>query len=196
MRKNILVVLDVRNNKILIMGLGKRIGDMAQRTKIESDNTIPKPRKRRKPMSDEQKAAAAERLAIAREKRLKENPPEYKSVHPDVLARPDTDPWNHKNVKKWIKTQRELLATERKNVRQNVKGAIAKMKSHEGYVSNMERYLKTGIWLDLFWGEYQEKRCRSVCHVMAYHPDGTPKRTVGTWYPDIGCEWTKELEND
>jgi hypothetical protein len=31
---------------------------------------------------------------------------------------------------------------------------------------------------------------------MAYHPDGTPKRSVGTWYPDIRMEWTKEMENE
>ena len=40
---------------------------MARRAKVETDSTLPKPRKRRKPMSAEQKAAAAERLAIARE---------------------------------------------------------------------------------------------------------------------------------
>ena len=43
-------------------------------------------RKPRKPMTAEQKAAAAERLRIAREKRMKENPPQYKNIHPDVLA--------------------------------------------------------------------------------------------------------------
>ena len=39
---------------------------MARRAKVETNSTLPKPRKRRKPMSAEQKAAAAERLAIAR----------------------------------------------------------------------------------------------------------------------------------
>ena len=47
---------------------------MARRNiRVESDTTIPKQKKRRKPMSEEQKVAAAERLAKAREKRLKEN---------------------------------------------------------------------------------------------------------------------------
>ena len=36
---------------------------------------VKKVRKKRKPMSPEQRAAAAERLAKAREKRMKENPP-------------------------------------------------------------------------------------------------------------------------
>lgn len=168
---------------------------MARRAKVETNSTLPKTRKRRKPMSDEQKAAAAERLAKAREKRLKENPPEYKSIHPDVLARPDTDPWNHKTVKKWIKTQKELAASEKRNVRQNVKGALAKLKSHEGYIRNLETYLRTGTWIDMFWGEYQEKKVKQVCLVMAYHPDGTPKRSVGVWYPDVG-EWTREMEEE
>ena len=72
-----------------------------------------KVRKRRKPMSEEQRAAAAERLAIAREKRLRENPPKYKNVHPSVLAKPDDDTFSLKNVRQWIKTQKELLKKHR-----------------------------------------------------------------------------------
>lgn len=170
---------------------------MARRNvKIESDTTLPKPRKRRKPMSEEQKKAAAERLAKAREKRLKENPPEYKSIHPSVLAREEDDPWHHKKVKEWIKTQKGLLSAEKANKRANVKGAVAKVASIEGYIRNMERYLRDGVWLDLFWGEYQQHKTRNVCLVMAYNPDGTPKRNVGTWYPDIGCEWTREMDEE
>ena len=47
---------------------------MARAVNIESDKTLPKKRKTRKPMSAEQKKAAGERLAIAREKRLAANP--------------------------------------------------------------------------------------------------------------------------
>ena len=169
---------------------------MARRAKVETDSTLPKPRKRRKPMTAEQKAAAAERLAKAREKRLRENPPEYKSIHPDVLAKGDDHAWSHKNVKQWIKTQKELLSVEKRNARANMKGALARATQHEGYIRNMETYLRTGVWLDLFWGEHQNKRVRNVCLVMAYHPDGTPKRNVGTYYPDIGCEWTREMEEE
>jgi len=169
---------------------------MARRARVETDSTIPKKRKYRKPMTPEQKAAAAERLAKAREKRLRENPPEYKSIHPTVLEKGDDHAWSHKKVKAWIKTQKELLSVEKRNVRANVKGAIAKAARHEGYIRNMETYLRTGVWLDLFWGEHQNKKVRSICLVMAYHPDGTPKRNVGTYYPDIGCEWTREMEEE
>ena len=44
---------------------------------VQTDNSdwqAPKKRKSRKPMSDEQKAAASERLAKAREKRKEKNP--------------------------------------------------------------------------------------------------------------------------
>ena len=29
---------------------------------------------------------------------------------------------------------------------------------------------------------------------MAYHADGTPKRSVGVFYPDINMVWTKNLD--
>ena len=147
-------------------------------------------------MSAEQKSAAAERLALAREKRLKENPPEYKSIHPSVLEKGDDHAWSHKKVKEWIKTQKGLLSAEKANKRANVKGAIAKVAQIEGYIRNLETYLRTGTYTDMFWGEYQQNRVKTVCLVMAYNPDGTPKRNVGTWYPDIGCEWTKEMEEE
>ena len=169
---------------------------MARRAKVETDSTLPKQRKRRKPMSPEQKAAAAERLAIAREKRAKENPPEYKSVHPDVLAKGDEHAWSHINVKKWIKTQKELLTIARGDVRRKIKGAEARVSSISGYIRNLELYLRSGTYIDMFWGEHQQNKCKTVCLVMAYNPDGSPKRNVGTWYPDIGCTWTKEMENE
>jgi hypothetical protein len=169
---------------------------MARRAKVETDSTLPKTRKRRKPMTPEQKKAAGDRLAKARAERLAKNPPKYKNIHPDVLARGDDDPWNHNNVKKWIKTQKELVSIARSDVRRKVKGAEARLASAEGYIRNMERYLRDGIWLDIFWGEHGQNKTRTVCLVMAYNKDGTPKRNVGTWYPDIRDTWTKEMEKE
>ena len=122
------------------------------KARVENDSKI-KTRKRRKPMSAEQKSAAAERLALAREKRLKENPPEYKSIHPSVLEKGDDHAWSHKKVKEWIKTQKGLLSAEKANKRANVKGAIAKVAQIEGYIRNLETYLRTGTYMDMFWGE-------------------------------------------
>ena len=68
--------------------------------------------KKRK-MTEEQKIAAAERLREAREKRLRENPPKYANIHPEVLAKPDDHPLSRKNVVSWIKTQKSLALLRR-----------------------------------------------------------------------------------
>lgn len=115
-------------------------------------------RKRRKQMSEEQRQQAAERLAVAREKRMKNNPPAYKTVHPNVVALDENHPLSLKNVRKWIRTQRDMLQAVRKSVRQDVKGAIAREASIEGYIKHCEDYLRNGVWCDLFYGEYQERK--------------------------------------
>ena len=114
----------------------------------------------RRKMTEEQKAAAAKRLKVAREKRLRENPPKYANVHPTVLAKPDEHPFSRKRVVQWVKTQKSLLSAERGNVRRNVKGAIAKVASHQGYIRHMETYLRGGDWIDDCYGEYMEKRIK------------------------------------
>lgn len=123
-------------------------------------NTVKKFKKPRKPMSVEQRIAATERLAKAREKRLKENPPQYKNIATEVLNLPDDHVLCLKNIRMWIKTQKELLTVERRSVRDNIKGAIARVASIEGYIRNCEYYLKHGDWCDDFYGEYQEKRVK------------------------------------
>ena len=123
-------------------------------------NTVKKFKKPRKPMSVEQRIAATERLAKAREKRLRENPPQYKNIAKEVINLPDDHILCLKNIRKWIKTQKELLTVERKAVRDNIKGEISRAASIEGYIRNCEYYLKHGDWCDDFYGEYQEKRVR------------------------------------
>lgn len=167
---------------------------MARRAKVETDSY--KPRKRRKPMTPEQKAAAAERLAAAREKRAKTNPPKYTNIHPSVVAKPEDDAMSMKNVQKWIKTQKELLSIARSDVRRKIKGAEARVASHEGYIRNLQRYLRDGDYCDDFYGEHQQNKVKWRVVTMAYNPDGTPKRNVGCWYPDIQCTWTKEMEDE
>ena len=77
-----------------------------------------------------------------------------------VIAKPDDHPLSRKNVVSWIKTQKSLASAEKGNMRRNVKGAIAKYWSHQGYVRHCEYYLKHGDWVDDFYGEYQERRVR------------------------------------
>lgn len=160
---------------------------MAERKKI---------RRARKPMSPEQKEAAVARLAKAREERAKNNPPEYKSIHQSVLDRSDEDPLNMKNVKQWIKTQRELLAVAKAEERKKVAGSIAKLRGIQGYIRNMESYLRTGDWSNLYYGEYEDQLMKNICVRMAYDEEGYPKRSVHTYYADIGAEWTHEMDKE
>ena len=114
-------------------------------------------------MSDEQKAAASERLAIAREKRLRENPPEYKNIHQNVLSKPDDHMFSFKKVKQWIKTQKEVASdSERQSRRASVESKLrvkeaAKAKYARAYVREMKHYLEHGDWVSNTYGEYQEK---------------------------------------
>ncbi len=116
----------------------------------------------RRKMTEEQKAAAAERLRVAREKRLRENPPKYANIHSSVLEKSDDHPLSRKNVVQWIKTQKSLLASERGNVRRKVKGAEAKVADHTAYIRHCEWYLRNGDWIDDRYGEYQEKKTKWI----------------------------------
>jgi hypothetical protein len=167
--------------------------------KVKTDNSAwkePKVRKKRKPMTEEQRQASAKRLEKARAARAKKNPNYGMSgIHPTLRNLSEDHPAHPNKVKKWIKTQKELASTERAAVRQKVKGSIAKLASHDGYIRAMNRYLRDGDWTDMFYGEYQEKKVTYRCTAMAYNKDGNPKRDVNTYYPDIGMVYTQEMIN-
>jgi len=153
-------------------------------------------RKARKPMSPEQKEAAAKRLAEARAKRQAANPPQYKNIHHTVRDLDDDHALSMKNVKEWIKTQKEIASTQRAAVKANVKGALARLAQTEGYIRYMQSYLQDGIWRDSHYGEHREMRMGYYCVQNAYDENGEPKRTIGIWYQDLGGEWTYEMEQE
>ena len=134
---------------------------MARKKIIASTNNngwvAPKPRKRRKPMTAAQRVAAAERLEKARAMKA---PAQNQSIHPEVLAKPDDHFLSVKNVRSWIKSSKEQLSSFKSEMRRDVKGAKAKVYSKEGYIRNMQHYLKHGDWIDDFYGEYEEKKVR------------------------------------
>ena len=175
---------------------------MVKKIKVQTDNSkwvAPKRKKKRKPMSEEQKAAAVERLAKAREKKAAADPSYGKSgVHESLWDLPKDHQLHPDKIKVWIKTQTDLARAERAQVKQNVKGAIAKLADHEGYVRHMKSYLKHGDWTDMFSGEYQEKKIRGRCVALGYYwtgpKKGIAKRDVGTFYPDLGMVWEQGME--
>ena len=114
-------------------------------------------KRRRKPMTPEQRAAAAERLAKAREAK---GPAQHQNIHPEVLARPDEYFLSVKKVRSWLKSSKEQLTALRGDMRRDVKGAKAKYYSKQGYIRHMQHYLKHGDWIDDFYGEYEEKKIK------------------------------------
>ena len=171
-----------------------------RKIQVETDNSnwqAPKVRKTRKPMTEEQRAAAAKRLEKAREKRAEKNPDYGQSgIHPTLRDLPDEHPAHPKKVKVWIKTQKALASAERAGVRQGIKGAYARQCMHEAYVRSMVKYLRDGDWVDNFFGEHQEKRIKWRCVALAYEKDGNPKRDIGTYYPDMGMVYTEDERNE
>jgi len=153
----------------------------------------------RRKMTEEQRAAAAERLAKARAKRLKDNPPQFKSIHPNALNRPEDDPFYFRKVQQWIKTQKEELAIARSSLRKKEKGAEGRVARIQGYINNLNKYLSTGDYVDMFYGEHQQNKIRYRCLVPSYHADGTPKYSYGVFYQDLGYTYTgldPELEEE
>ena len=111
-------------------------------------------RKKRK-LTEEQRDALRERLEKAR---AAKGEPEYKTVHPSVVALPDDHPLSIKSCREYIKTQKSLMSKYKSEIRNDIKSAKAKYHQCESYIRNIQSYLKTGTWVDLFYGELQQYR--------------------------------------
>lgn len=147
----------------------------------------------RKPMTEEQRVAASERLAAAREARGHDG---SKSVHPLLLEMDDDSPIHWKKVRVWVKEiTTELNSKKAQRLSKDVKERL-EYQTLSTYLANLKRYLDSSIWLDARYGRHQEGKMGTVVHAIAYYPSGRPKRVVGWFYKDIG-EYTLEMkEND
>ena len=102
-----------------------------------------------------------ERMAALRAKR---KPPKLKGVHPSVLALPDDNTFSHKNIKKWIETQQGIakaagMIERSRNRDVPQKERDKKMRERyaaQGYITSMQRYLRTGDWDNMYFGEYED----------------------------------------
>ena len=155
-----------------------------------------KVRKKRKPMSEEQRLQAVERLAKARAARQAASPSQPKNVCQEVLDLDDEHFLSYKKVRDWIKANQELLKEARAEARRQVKGADAEAKSLEAYIRNMNRYLRDGDWVDNFYGEHMNNTIKWRCVQPAYDDDGNIKRSHGVFYMDLGYRWGHEPEGD
>ena len=102
-----------------------------------------------------------ERMA---ELRAKKKPPKRVGVHSSVLELPDDHMLSYKKVKQWIETQEgkargagqteRSKSTEMSNKKRNE--AMRQRMDAQGYIRSMKRYLKTGDWDNLYYGEHEQ----------------------------------------
>ena len=155
------------------------------------------PIKKKRKLSEEAREKLRIRLATMR---AKKKPADYKNIAKSVLALPDDDKYSFKNVKKWIKHSKDLVSeyckiTRSRNVTpQERQKASNTVDNKKAYIRYMELYLKSGDWVSMFSGEDENQKVIPRCITLAYHADGTPKRSVGVFYPDINMVWTKNLD--
>ena len=150
----------------------------------------------RKQLSEKRKQELRDQLTKARSKK---SPAEYKNIHPKVLEVPDDDPLSLKSIKKSIKHSKDRASAYSVNSRR--RGATPKQAitdsinsdNTKAYIRFMEHYLRTGDWISDFMGDDEEKKTQWKCVAMAYHADGTPKRSKGVFYPDINAVWVSDI---
>ena len=153
--------------------------------------------KKTRKLSDEAKEKLRVRLA---KMRAKKKPADYKNIAKSVLALPDDDKYSFKNVKKWIKHSKDLVLEYNKITRSRASTPQEKQKASNAadhkkvYIRDLEYYLKTGDWISYFSGQDETTKVIPRCVAQAFYPDGTPKRNVGVFYPDINMVWTKDLD--
>ena len=152
--------------------------------------------KKTRKLSEAHKEKLRQRLA---EMRAKKKPAEYKNVSKIVLALPDEDTYSFKNIKAWIKEnklQANALVSQSKGrgvTPQARQQALNAADGKKAYIRYMEHYLRTGDWIGLFSGANEEHKVVPKCVAMAYHPDGTPKRSAGVFYSDINMVWKQDM---
>ena len=153
----------------------------------------PKKKRTRKPMTEEQRAAAAERLKKARAARAPSKTP---AAHPRVLELDDDHPLSLVNSKATLKEWKEKLSSIRAQKDSKDTKLRAEYQLTENYVKNLGVWIRDGVWLDHKYGIKHDQVMEYIVYAPAYDKDGVIKRDVGYYYPDIGCVWTKELAKE
>ena len=127
-------------------------------------------------MEDEQ----LDKMAKAR---AAKKPPTYKNIHEDVKNLPDDNTLSVKNVKGWEKHNKERVKDLKYKIRRMDKSKDRTLLEREVenrsvYLININKYLDTSTWLDLFYGKNQEHKTRYRPIAYAYDEEGYIKTNV------------------
>ena len=152
-----------------------------------------KVKRTRRKMTDEQRAAAAERLAAAR---AKKNAGKEPNAHPRVLELDSDHPLSYNSSKENLKFWREKLKSikHQKDSKESVQRQEYQIA--EAYVKNLGIWIRDGVYLDNKYGAKRESTMEYACITPARHPDGSIKRTQGVYYSDLDAVWTQELAKE
>ena len=97
--------------------------------------------------------------------RAKRKPPKLTNVHHKVKSLSDDNTLSYVNVKKWIKTQESIVKTARVTER-SIKSEVSQKDKDkafrtrigaQSYIRAIKRYITTGDWSSMFYGEFEEK---------------------------------------
>ena len=113
--------------------------------------------------------------------RAAKKPAAYKNIHSDVKNLPDDNTLSVKNVKDWQKHNKERVTDLKYKIRRMDKGKDRTLLEREVenrtvYLANINKYLDTSTWLDLFYGKDQEHKTRYRTSVYAYDEEGYIKQ--------------------
>ena len=115
----------------------------------------PKLRKKRKPMSEEQKEKARANLAKAR---AAKGPAKNNNIHPKVAALPDDHPLSAVRVKEWLKYNQDYLKSIKSQAESKDWKERREYRIVETYVKNLKIYLKDSVWNDHRYGQKMENK--------------------------------------
>jgi len=115
--------------------------------------------------------------------RAAKKPPAYKNIHEDVKNLSDDNTLSLKNVREWQKHNKERVKELKYKIRRMGKGKDRTLLEREVenrsvYLANINKYLDTSTWLDLFYGKDQEHKTRYRTSVYAYDEEGYIKTHV------------------
>ena len=111
---------------------------------------------------EEKREKVNKRMAALRAKR---KPPKLANVHHTILALPDDDTLSYVNVRKWITTQEGIAKAaglvERSRSseipqRQKDKAMRTRLGA-QAYIRAIKRYLNTGDWSTMYYGEFEDQ---------------------------------------
>ena len=86
----------------------------------------------------------------------------YAQIHPSVLKKSKSETFNADDVLYWLKCNKERLPELRRQAHKKpiIKGAMAELKSVQGYITMINYYLRHGDWISDYFGENQERRTK------------------------------------